>query len=156
MTRKTRTHITPESAAAAALAPKYMTKHDFARRLYTLMHQKGWHQSELARQAGIPRDSVSVYIRGVSMPTPLKLQALAKALDLKPEELLPNNALNAMAEDQPSFEMRISPGSSKVAWLRFDCAVSVRTASKIVELLANEETVGVTSDSQAMPRTHDV
>jgi hypothetical protein len=80
----------------------------------------------------------------------------SKALDVKPEELLPTDALNAMVKDRPSFEMRMSPGSSKVAWLRVDCAVSVRTASKIIELLANEETVSVTSDSPTMPRTHDV
>ena len=104
MARKVRTHVGDDRP----LAPKHLTKQEFARRLYKLMVSKGWHQSELARQADIPRDSVSVYIRGKPLPSPLTVKKLAEALNVTPTELLPNYVESAIEEDIPSFDMRVS------------------------------------------------
>lgn len=144
MPRKVRTHITDETTEVPAtserpLAPKHLTKLEFGRRLYKLMLDRGWHQSELSRQSGLPRDSISVYVRGKSFPTPTSLQALARAFGVAPHELLPNHVESAIDEDHPAFEMKISPNAPNVAWLRLNRLVSVKTAVKIAEMLEAED-----------------
>lgn len=92
MVRDIRTH-TPDGTTDTTvyLAPKHLTKQEFAKRLYRLMLKRGWNQSELARRADLPRDSVSTYIRAKVMPTPQSAQRLARALGITPEELMPNH-----------------------------------------------------------------
>ena len=138
MARKTRIHLTPDSAPDVALAPKHLTKQEFGKRLYQLMIRKGWHQSELARQSGLPRDSISVYIRGRSLPTPASLKQLATALGVSGEELLPNHVESAIDEDHPSIEFKVSPNMPDKAWLRVNRLVSVRAALKIMDILEND------------------
>ncbi|MFY7925556.1 MAG: helix-turn-helix domain-containing protein [Aquidulcibacter sp.] len=138
MPRKVRTHIPTDAPRDPALAPKHLTKQEFGKRLYKLMLSRGWHQSELARQSGLPRDSISVYVRGKSLPTPTSVAALSRALGVGAEELLPNHLEGAIDEDQPSLEIRVSTNSSDVAWIRLNRAVSVKTALKIAELLEND------------------
>lgn len=141
MVRKSRTHFGGDAPTDPALAPKNLTKQEFGRRLYKLMLAKGWHQSELARQADLPRDSVSVYVRGKSLPTPLSLKKLAEALDVDPLELLPNHVEGAIDEGQPAIEFRISPNAPDVAWLRVNRLVSTTVALKIMEMLNADDAV---------------
>ncbi len=143
MVRKApRTQAANDTALDTSLAPKHMTKQEFGKRLYKLMLSKGWTQSELARRAGnMPRDSVSVYIRGKSLPTPLNLQKLAKALGVKEEELLPNHIEGVIDSDHPAFEMRQSPNTPGVCWLRVNRLVSMKTALAVADLLTNDDAV---------------
>ena len=140
MVRKNRTHVATggDTPTPAGLRPKYLSKQEFGRRLYNLMLAKGWHQSELARQSGLPRDRISTYIRGVAMPTPANVQALAKTLNIEPEALLPNHVESAIDEDAPSFEMKSSTAAPGKAWLRVNRLVSFTTATKIAELLEQD------------------
>ena len=138
MARKTRIHLPADSASDPKLAPKHLTKQEFGKRLYNLMLRKGWHQSELARQSGLPRDSISVYIRGKSLPTPVSLKQLADALDITPEELLPNHAESAIDEDMPSIEFKVSPNMPDRAWLRVNRLVSVRAGLEVMTILEND------------------
>jgi transcriptional regulator with XRE-family HTH domain len=105
------------------------------------MLTKGWTQSELARQSGLPRDSISVYVRGKSLPTPSSLKTLAEALDVSPEELLPNHVEGAIDADTPSLEMRVSPNAPGVAWLRINRLVTTRVAVRIMDLLETDDAV---------------
>src|SRR3546814_7422009 len=62
----------------------------------------GCNQADLARQASVflsekagkrknmGRDSVSHYVRGINLPTPAHLWALAKALGCEPYDLVPS------------------------------------------------------------------
>lgn len=139
MPRKVRSHVTEDLAATETpLTPRHLTKQEFGKRLWRLMVDRGWHQSELARRSGLPRDSISVYIRGKSLPTPVSLQALARVFSMEPHELLPNHAESAIDEDHPSLEMKVSPNAPNVAWLRVNRLVSIKTAVKIVELLEGD------------------
>ncbi len=138
MPRKTRNHITADVPQEPALAPKHLTKQHFGRRLYRLMLSKGWTQSELSRQSGLPRDSISVYVRGVSLPTPQSLEKLASALGVAAEELLPNHIESAIDEDHPAFELRQSPNTPNTVWLRVNRLVSMSVGLKIAELLSND------------------
>lgn len=156
MPRKVRTHITedsvkeqpaPEQKLASNLAPRHLTKQEFGRRLYSLMLNRGWHQSELARQSGLPRDSISVYVRGRSLPTPTSLQALARAFGISAQELLPNHVEGAIDEDAPSLDIKVSPNMPGSAWLRVNRLVSVKTALRIAELLESEDNAANRSGS---------
>ena len=136
MPRNSRFHI--DSMPETSLAPKHLTKQEFGRRLYQLMLARGWNQSELARQVDLPRDSVSTYIRGRTLPTPKSLQAMADALGVTPADILPNSIESAVDEDMPSIEMRVSTSAPSMAWLRINRLVSLSTAAKVIEMIEGE------------------
>lgn len=139
MARKNRTHISDTALdSRSTLAPKHLTRQEFARRIYRLMLARGWNQSELARRADLPRDSVSTYIRAKVLPTPQSVQRLAAALGVTPEELLPNHVESAIEEDTPSLEMKVSVNAPSKAWLRVNRLVSLATAARVIDLIEAE------------------
>lgn len=139
MARKNRTHISDTALdSRSTLAPKHLTRQEFARRIYRLMLARGWNQSELARRADLPRDSVSTYIRAKVLPTPQSVQRLAVALGVTPEELLPNHVESAIEEDTPSLEMKVSVNAPSKAWLRVNRLVSLATAARVIDLIEAE------------------
>jgi len=155
MVRKTRTHISVnDGAPARSLVPKHLTKQEFGRRVYQLMISRGWHQSELSRRSGIPRDAISTYVRGRSMPTPLNLERLAKAFDTSADELLPNYVESAIEDDSPAVEMKVSSNAPNMAWLRVNRLVSTATAVKIVELLGADDAFNRTRSGPSSALQH--
>lgn len=139
MTRKFRTHVSDDmSGSQGLLAPRHLTRQEFAKRLYRLMLKRGWNQSELARRADLPRDSVSTYIRAKVLPTPQSAQRLAVALGVTPEELIPNHVESAIEEDTPSLEMKVSVNAPSKAWLRVNRLVSLATAARVIDLIEAE------------------
>src|SRR5262245_38460046 len=89
-------------------------KLEFGRRLQAALIRKGWNQVDLARNASlkipdnvdakgrpkrsIGRDLIGLYCRGSSFPNPTYLQAIADALGMTLEQLVPASAL-APADD---------------------------------------------------------
>lgn len=138
MPRRVRSHIPADARSEPSLAPKHLTKQEFGRRLYRLMINKRWTQSELARKADMSRDNISRFVRGTSLPTPQSLEKLAKALGVNEEELFPNQIESAIDADNPSFEFKESPGMPGVAWIRVNRLVTIATALKIADLLSND------------------
>lgn len=143
MTRKTRTHLPVgkkggEGGDGTETPQQFMTKEDFARNLYRLMQARGWHQSDLARRAGLTRASISDYMNGRAAPTPISVQKLAKALGVKEHDIMPNHIANAISDDAVNFEMKISDGNPNLVRLRMDRLVSLETAAKISSLLSED------------------
>jgi transcriptional regulator with XRE-family HTH domain len=140
MTRKVRTYqaAAGDTPTAASLLPKHLSKREFGRRLYNLMLARGWHQSELARRAGLSRDRISTYVRGAAMPTPANVEALARALDVEAEAILPNYIMSVIDEDAPALEIRSSPAAPGKAWLRVNRLVTLATAVRIADLLEHD------------------
>jgi transcriptional regulator with XRE-family HTH domain len=136
-----RTHIGPGPDETRPL-PKHLTKKEFGRRVYALMMQKRWSQSDLARAAEMPRDAISTYVRGISLPSPRSLAKLATALGVAQDDLLPNYVEAAIDHDNPSLDLKVSPNRPNEAWLRIDQRVSLPTALKITELLQNDTLEG--------------
>ena len=141
MTRRAYINPKPSKTDLPANAPKDAVKVEFARRLQALMLAKGWRQSDLAREASrhLPkgktfgRDSVSLYIRGMSLPGPLHLEALCKALGTRPEELLPTRGVPSAGEAIPALDVReMSDGN---VWLRVNQMMPWPTAIKVMEIL---------------------
>lgn len=92
---------------------------EFARRLQNMMSDAGLNQSELAERATtllgkhVGRDSVSQYIRGVTLPNATRLAAIAKVLRVAPHDLLPTRGIrsvpSATASMKPGLEVRDDP-----------------------------------------------
>lgn len=127
--------------AFPASAPREAVKAEFARRLRTALVQKGWTQSELARAAEknlkngqrFGRDTVSQYMHGKSLPGPIFLDAICKALGKAPDDLLPSRGMPTIGEPQ-SPAVRFDDMSDGTGWLRINKRYSMRTILKILEL----------------------
>ena len=129
-------HSLPASADTTSnLMPRELTKQEFGRRLHGLMLAKDWNQSDLGKAAGLGRDSVSTYIRGLTFPTTRALRRLADALGVTPEDLLPNTLKQAMEDEHPAIELRQAVGQPEKAWLRINRAVPFSVAARIVALI---------------------
>lgn len=132
-------------------------KQVFAARLEAARVRQGWNQSELARRATaclpprapgqkqgkeIGRDLISHYSRALMLPRPEYLLAIAKALNMPPEDLLPrgspsNTALAMLGSDPPAF--RMEPSQDGRVWLRINRTVTMETALKVANLFNEED-----------------
>tara|TARA_B110000046_G_C12996356_1_gene400172 strand:+ start:294 stop:776 length:483 start_codon:yes stop_codon:yes gene_type:complete len=121
------------------LTPKALTKQEFGKRVYKLMVGKGMTQSELARAAGIGRDSISTYIKGRSIPDPKNLEALATALHVSVNELFPNGKQQAMDNEIPALDLRMSHSDPNMAWLQINRSLSLEIALKIITIIKDAD-----------------
>ena len=84
------------------------TKAEFAERLRAAIERKGWSPSETARQVSqhlgrhdrFSRAHLWQYLQGKSFPRTRYLRALSRALDVRPEDLVPS---------PPSRRTRVAP-----------------------------------------------
>lgn len=106
---------TPREHPIYAESRMPVTKAEFGRKLYRMMIDKGWRQSELARRADMPRDSISSYVRGIAYPSATNLRKLAQALGVQPDDLIPHGYAVPAALDSAAFSTQIvSPGMYRV------------------------------------------
>jgi len=133
MARTSRFHLDGEPGST--LTPKALTKEEFGRRLHAEIINRGWNQSEMARQSGLRRDAISTYVRGTVLPSPSALQKLANALGVQPTDLLPNAAMSAIESDHSSLSMKVSSGAPNTAWLHVNRLVTVETAAQVIQLV---------------------
>jgi transcriptional regulator with XRE-family HTH domain len=128
-----------------SLAHKDVIKREFGQRLRRAMINKGMTQTDLAHAAAkhtpsktFGRDLVSSYISGRYIPNPINLAALAKALGIDPEELLPqSNNLPRRGESTPPLDIRVL-GDDRAS-LRVNQVVSLDVALKVAQLI-NDDT----------------
>lgn len=114
-------------------------KVEFGRRLTAAISERGWSQSEFAREtekftpkgsSKIGRDLVSKYCRGLNLPGPKHLTVLAKTLGTTPEELAPPQV---SPEEYPrlAFQSR----DDGTVWLQVNQQVPMELALQILNLL---------------------
>jgi len=111
----------------------------FAKRLNRAMLAKGWSGAELARMASkfapkgveIGRHLVSAYTRGANEPTEANLGYIAKALGVKPEELLQPQPGEG---ESPQYATATSGLDGKTR-LVVDAEVDADTALKILQMV---------------------
>jgi hypothetical protein len=81
---------------------------------------------------------ISSYISGRYVPNPINLNALARALEVSTDELIPQaNSLSRRGESTPPFDLRIL-GDNRAS-LRINQVVSLSVALKVVQLI-NDDT----------------
>lgn len=114
---------------------------EFGRRLEHYTSEKGWNQSDLAREASkhlqgkeLRRDNISLYTRGIQMPGPVRLRALCKALGVTESDLVAPGA--AMSMESPPLAMK--PVDATNVWLQINRSVPLEVALKIVALLSEK------------------
>jgi transcriptional regulator with XRE-family HTH domain len=129
----------PPMETTTQLTPRALTRQEFGRRLATLLLEHDWNQSDLARAAGLGRDSISTYVNGKTFPTPKALKALADAFGIEKEQLLPNYQMSAMDDEHPAVELKQAVGHPGKAWLRINRAMSFPTAAKIIAIINEED-----------------
>lgn len=140
-------------AAAARKARETGLRNLFARRLESARVAKGWNMSELARQAtihlakpargqkqgrAVTRDLISNYTRGKMRPRPEYLDAIAKALGMTREQLMPSAPGAApLPDDFPAVHFETKADGR--VWLRLNRSVSMEIALDIMSLIRKED-----------------
>lgn len=110
----------------------------FATKLENMRADRGWTQTELARRASvhtdkeITRDRISKYAGGKSLPGRPHLVAIAKALNVAPEELLPTRASRVALANSP---LQATLRSDGMAQLNINMAVPWDTAVEILKMI---------------------
>jgi len=130
----------------ASFAHKNVLKREFGQRLRRLLVQKGMSQTDLARAAAqftpdksFGRDLVSSYIAGRYVPNPVNLEAMASALGVSADELLPQaNNLPRRGETTPPLDIRVL-GEDRAS-LRVNQIVSLGVALKVAQLINDDVT----------------
>lgn len=120
-----------------ALSNRHLMKAEFAKRLYNKIAERGWTQSEFARNCDLARDAISTYVRGRSIPSPQALEKMANVLNVKPEDLLPNYYESAINKQEPTFELRDVPNDEGYMWIRLNMRLPKKLAMQIF-MLAQE------------------
>lgn len=136
------------------MTPKHLVKQEFGRRLAAHTFAKGWTQSELSRRSGVAKDSISTYIRGVTLPELKNLRLLADTLGVEMADLLPSAAEGAIEEDHPSLELKVSTVNAGVSWLRINRMVSTTSAMQIIDIL-NRDVVPKSAALGTLEKTPD-
>lgn len=144
MAKRRRPFINRSPRALPPGAPEEAALAEFGRRIQAFMVKKSFNQSDLARAAAkfmpdkkFNRDNISVYVRGKSFPNPVRLNAVAKALGVTTEELMPEHGIASVDEKAPPLDVR-SIGDGNV-WLRINQATSMEIAMKIMTLLGGQK-----------------
>lgn len=137
-------HNEPPAGTISSQAPADAARTEFARRLQKALNEKGWNQAELARRvhqkmpnAKTGRDSISKYIRGMVLPSPRALDAMASVLGKKPDELMPTRGVPSAGAENPPFEMRDI--GDNMYWLKINQGVDRKIALQIMQLLSGIE-----------------
>lgn len=118
------------------------TGSEFARRLHRALAERGWTQSELMRRAQpflpegvrLGRDSVSQWMNRPSTPDPVRLEAVAKALNMRPADLVPAHVLPAPAGDAPDFAIEADAGGETM-YVRINQRLPAEIALEIQRLV---------------------
>lgn len=118
-------------------------KRQLARNLQRALADRGWSGAELARRASqytpkgtFGRDSISKYLKEQTLPNATHLDAMAKALNMDPDELLPNPMAARLAR-RPSPESPVSmeAGKNGTARLRINEQVPIDVAIEVIRMI---------------------
>lgn len=123
-------------------AAKEPLKREFSRRLHQALVAKDWRQADLHRSSGIAKDSISQYYNGKTLPSPISLEKLAKALGVQPADLLPGAADAAPVQLSPPRDfgpvVEDVPGEPNKKRFRVSRVVSAKTAGVIYNLFVSD------------------
>ncbi len=136
-----RAYHNQEPRSLPAQAPIEAVKSAFGARLQKLRVAKGWNQTELAKfaapftsQRKFGRDNISCYERGVTLPGPKHLHALARALGVQETDLLPSRGMPS-SETGNAAPLDVRETRDGFAWLKVNQEVSWGIVVQILELL---------------------
>ncbi len=106
----------------------------FSSSIVKRINEKGWTKAELARQAGMGRDSIGAYIRTDSFPAEKHLLKLCKALDCTPDDLCPGSS-ELLTDMMPEIPLEIKSTSDGRLYFRIAAIADTETVFGITALL---------------------
>jgi transcriptional regulator with XRE-family HTH domain len=117
---------------------------EFSRNLYGAMRAKNLRASDLARLvwgahpngSARNRDRISVYLNGKALPERENLEAIARALDVEPNELLPSSK---PIGDEPEIQIVLIPHDPTHAVFKCNRRMSLVLACRLAALIAEED-----------------
>lgn len=134
----------PRAAASFSGPPPEAIRLAFARRLQASLNERGWTQSELARRVApllkesrIGRDNISKYVRGKVLPLPAALEAIAKVLEMRSQDLLPARA-SVGNDENPPFSMR-DMGDQQMVWVQVNMALPWNKALELHKIIRSKD-----------------
>jgi transcriptional regulator with XRE-family HTH domain len=102
------------------------------------MVDRNWSQSDLARQAGLGRDSISQYMVERSLPSPENAERLARAFGFKEvRDLYPDSFLASVDSVPAAIEVKQLPDNPQRAHLRVNKEMPFRVAAQIIDILSS-------------------
>jgi transcriptional regulator with XRE-family HTH domain len=112
-------------------------KEEFGEKLRHYMNQRGWNQSDLAREADLRRDAISTYVRGKVWPDPSNLRKLSDALRVTPGDLIKgmSDVPSSSPSRQTTPQVEIQQTGENEIFLRINRSVSLEQAAQILAIL---------------------
>jgi len=125
---------------------------EFAARLRDIMNKKGLSASDLARSiwgdvtndrgytVARNRDRVGKYLRGHSIPDTKNLLAISRALDVAPDDLIPERNQSPLTGSQgATVNLTAVPGAIGQSLLELRVILPTSLAAEIIALIAKHE-----------------
>lgn len=109
-----------------------------AQKIQRLIQERGWIPADLARHAGINRDVVSTTLNGKSFPSKASLEAMARALGVKANDLSDVYVEAEHVKDDSSLAIVEAVSRPGHVWLTVNKLVRASTAAKIHMLLIED------------------
>jgi transcriptional regulator with XRE-family HTH domain len=141
MTPRRPTYNPPPAPQVSLGQSRDKVRTEFAAKLRRLINDKGWSPSEFSRRVkdNMPGDSdfrpdtVSTYLNAKSMPTDLRLEAMARTLGVKKEDLLPHKGLLVHRDNASPFQIKqLEDGQT---WVYVNRAMPLEDALEIMAVL---------------------
>ncbi len=115
--------------------PRDVAKKTFSKQLWRLMLRRGLTQAELGRKAGIGRDLINRYVKGLSLPGEQMAHKLAEALDVRVADLYPASIEATLDAEGPAIELRQSLADPSKAHLRINMELPYAVALSVLALI---------------------
>lgn len=135
------------SETSGLTAQEQLRAQSFATVLNRRLMEKGWSQSDLARQvwgektgpdgrtAAAGRDRISSYARGLSLPSPSTLKQIADALGMTPEQLAPDLAAEIAEKEPPEMVVSTPRDRPGLMLLQINMLVPADIGAQVVALV---------------------
>ena len=123
------------SSSDHTICPRDVAKKTFSKQLWRLMLRRGLTQAELGRKAGIGRDLINRYVKGMSLPGEQMAHKLALALDVRVADLYPASIEATLDAEGPAIELRQSLADPTKAHLRINMELPYTVALSVLALI---------------------
>ena len=132
-------------------AQEQLRARSFAATLASLLHSRGWNQSDLARhvwgtreekdgrESAAGRDKVSRYMKGVQLPDPKTLKQMADALGVTIEELAPDIAAEVAERAPPAMLLSQPEGRPDLIHLQLNLLLPAELAVKVAQIVTEAQ-----------------
>lgn len=117
----------------------------FAENFYRILDEKNISQRDVCSHTDMQPYELNKYARGTLTPKPDKVQAIARALNVEPDELIPGYVTK---KDRKRAAVRMVTLDSGNVWLEFSAAFDPEIANQILELISKNK-IGDAPSSEA-------